>query len=185
MARRLSAPRTPPQRRVKYAWALGGEPPSVRADVVGRWLIEFERETGELPKRRDLLAAAKPADSALHDLFEWDNRRAAEGFRLHQASMYLCRLRIEVVTPAGRTHTVRAFVSVTPAGRDRGFMAYDQAMADPILREQFVSSALDDLTNFAGKFGTLLEYPTVRASYGMLETAVAALIRRREEKDAA
>lgn len=45
----------------------------------------------------DLLTAAEPEDSPIHDLFEWDNATAGHKFRVDQARSVITRFRVEYV----------------------------------------------------------------------------------------
>lgn len=187
MTKKPVPPRPVPRRRpsVEYSWSRGGPDPGVEATVLGNWVRTYQAETGDVPSRADLLKAATPVDDPKHAMFNWDNRTAGHSWRLQQASMFLCRLVVNMITPAGREHSVRAFVSVTPAGKHRGFMAFDQAMADPILRAQVVQDAWEDLQTYARKFAMLMEYPSVHNSYAMFAQSVRALAPDKPERDAA
>lgn len=46
---------------------------------------------------RMVLDAARPAEAPLHNLFEWDNKKASEKWRLHQARHLIIELRIDNV----------------------------------------------------------------------------------------
>jgi hypothetical protein len=45
-----------------------------------------------------VVEAARPKDSPLHGFFEWDNRQAADSYRLTQARTLIRKVRIEVGT---------------------------------------------------------------------------------------
>lgn len=47
-----------------------------------------------------LVDESRPEDSPTHQLFEWDDSRAGEQWRVHQARQVIAR--IQVVTPAGK-----------------------------------------------------------------------------------
>lgn len=58
-------------------------------------IVELKKKYADL-KPRELVEAARPKDSPIHDYFTWDNTEAAEKYRLMEAARYLL-LRIEVV----------------------------------------------------------------------------------------
>lgn len=56
----------------------------MNSDVVIQSLREIEDRNGVLTPEA-VVKAAKPKDHPLHDRFEWDDRRAGQKHRLHQA----------------------------------------------------------------------------------------------------
>lgn len=92
-----------------YKWKEGSRPPrGISADVAG---VEFERiraKHGSLTSKT-LLDESRPKGAALHKAFQWDDAKAAESYRRHQAST-LARIVI-AVKEDGREH--RAYSLVT------------------------------------------------------------------------
>ena len=82
---------------MKIIWRDGAEGRvKVPAAVVGRELMKIERSEGAvLPAV--VVDRARPKGSPLHPCFEWDDRRAAERYRLEQAQLLIYALRIEEV----------------------------------------------------------------------------------------
>jgi hypothetical protein len=99
-----------------YRWREGARY-RAKAQVVGE-RIEAIRETlgGELTPT-DVVADATDTTSPLHPLFEWDNAKAAENYRIDQARDIIGSVMVvyaEDVTGAP-TEPVRAFASVPSA----------------------------------------------------------------------
>lgn len=76
-----------------YKWREG-YPARADANVAGEICAALEAE-GRLTAR-DLVEEAKSESHPLHRIFEWDNDKAAESFRLIQAQQMIGALKIEV-----------------------------------------------------------------------------------------
>src|SRR4051794_22741473 len=74
---------------------------------------ELERLAAEGRTRlTDVVEAARPEASPLHPYFEWDDRRAAEGFRQLQAGRMTRTIRVSTVA-GGQESSEPAFRPVT------------------------------------------------------------------------
>jgi len=76
-----------------------------------------ERNNGVCPPSA-LVDEARPDESPLHPMFEWDDWVAAEAFRRDQARHHIRELRIVTDTDGGTEH-VQAFVHVIRVSGDR------------------------------------------------------------------
>lgn len=100
---------------------------AVPAEVV---VAEFERireDSGSLTASA-VVTAAKPTDAPLHPAFEWNDRRAAEKYRLNQARTMIrdVTVRIENREP------VIAYVHVSvPASREGVYEPITEVVAQP------------------------------------------------------
>lgn len=96
-----------------YQWSGFGFP--VPAQNVGEELEKLEAENGSLTKE-NIVDAARPETSVLHKLFEWDDQKAGEQWRKHQAKNMLSCLHIVVNKnlEGGKPQTVsiRAYTNV-------------------------------------------------------------------------
>lgn len=80
-----------------YIWKAGYRVAyldKVPADVFGARLEQIRLERGPAVTATDIVDDARPADSALHALFEWDDAEAAEQYRLHQGRKAMNSLRV-------------------------------------------------------------------------------------------
>jgi len=57
----------------------------------------LESDAGEITAQQ-VVEAAKPKESPLHDLFEWNKAKASEQWWLHQARLVIGAVRIQVTT---------------------------------------------------------------------------------------
>ena len=64
----------------QYQWGDGWKP-SVDANIVGGVVEQIEAENGRVTKEK-FLDYSRPEDSPTHSIFEWDDSKAAEKYRL-------------------------------------------------------------------------------------------------------
>lgn len=157
-----------------YQWKPGAHQ---RADAqcVGERLEQIrERHDGKL-RPEDVVADARHEDSPTHALFEWNDRRAAEAYRLDQARYVI---RSVVVVMEERTSPMRAFVPVVHDGDDeRAYTSIQVAIREPALREQVLEAARRDLESWRrrySEFDALVAYvQQVDIVIGMFDHATA------------
>lgn len=145
---------------------------AVEAQAAGERL-----ETIRLRNRGSLTPAmvvkdARSEKSPLHPAFEWDDRRAAEKYRLDQAS-YIIRS-IAVVVRNGDSEepkVTRAFVSVTDEDDERQYTSVSVALTDPVLRAQVLEQATRELAAFEAKYSELEELAPVFEAFAQVMVA--------------
>ena len=138
-----------------YKWKQGSR---VKADAqkVGEVCTRLEKKGKLTPTA--LVDASRRSNAPLHNLFEWDDEKAAEKYRETQAA-YLIRS-IEVVN-VGTSEPVRAFVSVSVSDEGRTYMNVEAAMRAEPTREQVLDDALRELESFRRKYEGLTELASV------------------------
>jgi len=99
--------------------------------VVEAVLEELYKRRGEL-RPVDLVEEATDPDHALHDRFEWDDRRAAHEYRLDQAAQLIRSVRVRFIVGDEEVRVNRYH-----AGRDTG-------VSDPGSGVEFVDVWWDD-----------------------------------------
>lgn len=107
------------------------------------------------------LDSAKDMDSPIHKYFEWDDAKAAYGFRVAQARSLI---RSIVITVEGQGE-VRAFHNVYVADTDeRQYVSLEQALEAPALWKQVIQGALREADNWARRYKIYNELsPIVKA----------------------
>lgn len=90
-----------------YMWIDGRQYP-VNPDIASRELHRIREEYGALTGEA-VVEASRPEDAPLHPVFEWDDGKAAEAYRRHQATT-LIRAVVVRVAPVPQPH--REFVLV-------------------------------------------------------------------------
>ena len=145
-----------------YQWK--GRKYAVSADIVGKEVERIEKKQGEVTSK-SLVDAARPEKSALHKLFEWDDAKAAESYRLHEAGKILCALSI-VREDMPEPTVVRAYMNVAddadnPTRRTGSFVNVQDAFSDPDKRELILRVAVRELREIRQKYEALTELAAV------------------------
>jgi hypothetical protein len=102
----------------QYKWA-SGRSFGVSADVAGEELARLQVELGAI-RSRDVVDAARPDDAPLHPAFEWNDWKAAENYRRHQASTLIRALVVLPIAEVPQSVEHRAYYhtvkEMAPAG---------------------------------------------------------------------
>ena len=115
-------------------------------------LLRIRSERGTLSPAT-VLDDARPADSPLHNRFEWDDSVAGEKYRLGQAGELIRSVRVSFNTPTG-VETVRQFVVSAP----QTYSPIEEVVQDPIGRELLLRQFERDWLTFKGRYAHLREF---------------------------
>ena len=128
----------------------------VPASTVGAEFEKIEKQYGSVTSEL-VLQSATPEDSPLHEIFEWDDSKAAHSYRLQQATVLICNLSCEVETENELKPIVaRAYIDVS--GNTKGsFVNVKAAFQNQDSRELVLQRALNELKAFQEKYKNLLE----------------------------
>lgn len=105
----------------------------------------------------DVLAAAEPEDSPLHDAFTWDDSEAAHEYRLQQARQLVSHIVITREIEGDLEVPVRAFHNVTemtPDGVRSGYISERVVWERPDLATQVKGRALRELRGWRDRYAT-------------------------------
>lgn len=83
------------------------------ANVVGPELVRLAEEGRSTPE--DIVSAARSKSSPLHSFFTWDNRKAADKWRLQEARQIAASVTVKFETSDGKKHETRAFQAIKVA----------------------------------------------------------------------
>ena len=149
-----------------YKWQ--GYSFNVNAQTVGEEIEKIEKSKGEV-KARDIVDAAKDKKNPMHNLFEWNDKKAADANRLDTARRVLCCL----VTIADEKEPTRAYVNtVIKKGSSEGrFINIVDAMNKIETREIVLKNALAELASFRNKYSKLSELASVFAEIDKLNAS--------------
>lgn len=143
-----------------YKWKPGA-PTVVEAQVAGE---ELERirvfNNGRLDSKA-VVDASRPKTAPLHPVFEWNDKKAAEKWRMDQASHMIRHIDV-VVGEADEKPPIRAFVSVV-RDEDRSYTSVQHALSDAELRQQVVMQAWQELEAWRKRYAELVEFAKVFA----------------------
>ena len=135
----------------------------VSAQIAGEELERIESRDGEITPRA-VVEEARPEGSKLHNVFEWDDEKAAEQYRLTQASTLI---RCIVVKPEEKEikEPVRMFVNCNPTDdgqkRSGSYINFRSAFEDPESRAVILSNAMHEMKMFRAKYYKLKELSEV------------------------
>jgi len=122
-------------------------------ELVRQELEIIRTENGGFLRPADVVNYARSEDTALHEMFEWDNTKAAERYRLAQARSVI---RVCVIVNENTSEKIRAFVSLSSDRQAKnGYRAMAEVIDDEILKETMLNDALRDLQAFQRKYDDL------------------------------
>lgn len=131
-------------------------------------LVSLTDDDGFINPRRVVEWAADNPESELHKQFEWNDQKAAEEYRLHQARRLIS---IHVVSDDGRRSTISL---VQDRHADGGYRHIDRVMSNDELRGMALRQALRELRRWEERYRHLQELSRVFAAASEVETAVTA-----------
>ena len=139
----------------------------VPAQKAGERLKEIENRDGSVTPQA-VVEDARPEDSLLHPVFEWDDEKAAEAYRIQQAGNFI---RCIVVVPEKNDvikEPVKLFVNTNPTddGQKRAgtYINVRSAMENPVSRSVVLSNAKHEMLVFKKKYSQLKELSLVFAA---------------------
>ena len=141
-----------------YKWK--GRAYGVNAEVVGKELEKLKKKNGEVTARA-FVDAARSENSPLHKLLEWDDKKAAEKYRLQQATVIICHLAIESDDTDEPT-IIRAYMNVAddadnPTRRTGAFVDTQTAFKNKETRDLILRCAIRELKEIRQKYTMLKE----------------------------
>lgn len=117
---------------------------------------------GVLNPHRVVEAARDPAN-ILHHEFEWDDTKAAEGYRLAQAGILIRRVKLHILRSATQTReaqltTTRAFQSRPTMRTQRGgYESIDDILKDEVKRLELLAQVLHEIGAYRRRYAELVE----------------------------
>lgn len=138
----------------------------VKAETVGKEFERIEQENGSI-QPEDIVNEARPKDSVIHPLFEWNNKKAAEAYRVEQAKNII-RCLIVKNDNTNEPATVRAYVNVNDSRKKGLFINVRSAMQNRETREIVLKAAMAELASFKRKYSTFLEFSKIFAEIDAL-----------------
>ena len=148
-----------------YSWRFYNY--SLDANIVGKALEEIESEHGEVTAKL-LLEKARPQNSELHCLFEWNNKEAAERWRLEKAKKIITAIAVTYENDNKEPITVRAFANVG-AKNKASFITTATALSNKQSRLVVLQHAIEELQAFRNKYNSLSELSEIFAAITNLE----------------
>jgi len=108
-----------------------------------------------------LEAVKKDRDCVLHKYIEWDNKEAAEEFRLQQIRNIVNHITIEI-TQLGDGQPVRAFYSINDAiQKNTIYVNVESVFSNTEYRNQVIERAKSELRNWMERYKQYSELSTI------------------------
>lgn len=127
---------------------------------IGEELEKIRIENEGFLDPENVIDKAKNQTSVLHSIFEWNNTKAANEFRLWQARNLIGS--IVVKYQDGTEDDMRYYISVrVPEMNERRYYPVDLAIKRQDLNEQLLESAYQDMQMFIKKYEHLRELARV------------------------
>lgn len=142
---------------------------AIPAEVVGKHFQKLEKKEGALTSQ-NVLESARSEKSPIHSLFEWDDTKAAEQYRLKQAAQLICNLTVEIETD-DKPIECRAYMDVSEA-KVGSFINVQSAFQSEESRDVVLRRALNELSAFKAKYKNLLELQDV---FDVIDTHLEAI----------
>lgn len=128
---------------------------------------------GDDLKPKDVISLAKASDSPIHNFFEWDDKKASEKYRLHQARHYLCHLEVVLDVKSGQTQKAYFNVEIgANSQKRRAYVVLEKALTEADLRTQVIQNALNEVSYWEQKYHEYSEFATIFAAIDMTKKKV-------------
>ena len=138
----------------------------VPAQDAGEELERISKMHGKLTAEA-VVDESRAEDAVLHGCFEWDDQRAAEQYRVSQASKLIRTISVKVeATDDGQPQQVRAFFPV-----DGSYEPIRKIVSVHDLYARILETAMSELIAFKQKYQTLTELDSLFKEIDRLFTA--------------
>ncbi len=132
-------------------------------------LQSVKKAGGGLLSPSDVVDRAVPEDNPLHKNFTWDDTEAGRLYREEQARLVVRSIEVVMKPSTGvSTRPIRAFVSVSSSPTKETtksvYVTIDEALSDPIMRDEVLSRAIREALSFRKKYAELSELSKVFAA---------------------
>jgi hypothetical protein len=154
-----------------YGWKVERVHGHVDPNVAGGIVEGLIQKYGSV-RPKLIVDESRPAEAALHPLFEWDDTIAAERFREEQGRGVLKNL--VVISPATATRPnpveLRAFIPVTVTkDEDRGYVTIEEVLHNPDYLGEMLDRARRDLLSFERKYEMLKDEDDLASVFSAIE----------------
>ena len=140
----------------KYYWKMKGLAKGVDPSIAAEELKRLQNLHGTVTPEL-IVREAEKKRSPLHNIFEWDDEKAAYNHRLQQARILLNNIQVTIITD-GKSREISVYEVTT---RKEGYKSIDTFTPDDI---EFVRNGiLQDLISLKGKLKLYNEFDKVLA----------------------
>ena len=139
-------------------------------------LIRISNENNGILRAEDVIEAARPTESPLHNKFTWEDSQAAHLWRLEEARR-LIRVTVQYIGGDKDSSLTRVFVSLKPDRQNEGggYRTTVSVMSSAEMRKQMMKDAYEEMESFQQKYKMLQELEEV---FKAMSTAKRKLIKQ-------
>lgn len=165
----------------EFKWASGSHisEKTIGAQAVGDNLEQLQEDNGGRLTARVVVDAARPIEAPLHPAFEWDDLKAAELHREHQARHILAAIRIVQprTDPKQKPQMIHAYINIEEQVGDekqRAYVPLARLFNEPDLLNQAIERAAAELRAFEDRYAAFDAIAlAVRTAREQIETVAA------------
>lgn len=139
------------------------------AQKIGNHLEELRTKKNKLSPADVVEDAAEPT-SPTHNCFEWNDNRAGNKYRLHQARLLLDNIVTIKVQNKELSQPVRAFYSIKREDRQTDYTPISIVLNSEYDRNKVLSNALREATNWKKRYESLEELAKIFAAIEEAQT---------------
>lgn len=149
------------------AYGYVGRVWKVSAQTAGERLEMIEQRDGVITPQA-VVDDARPIGSVLHNLFEWNDAKAAEQYRLSQASTFIRCIVVKPDPDEKLKSPIRMFMNRNPINEGQkktgAYINFRSALENPESREVVLNNARYELRTFRKKYSGLSELAKIFAA---------------------
>ena len=139
-----------------YKAAVGSTLTDEQAQKYGPCIATIAEKNNGNVNQQAIVDEAVPKTSELHGFFEWNNKRAAEKYRLRQAGHLLRSIHV-VVERDENAESIRAFHNVyveteDPEKQARVYVHIKRVLGDADLLRQVIQQAMNELEAWKARY---------------------------------
>lgn len=151
--------RTHRPRQGRASFAEGFRVKGITPAALHRHIEAVEAQHGHKATAPEILDSARPSNSPVHHLFEWDNEVAGEEYRLEQARYLLRAVVVSYyIEKTQRTVEVRAHIF---SPREKAYLSIKTVLTNEDRRAEMLAQALKELRAWQAKYRVLHELTSV------------------------
>ena len=156
-----------------YKWRTGTQTAGIDADIAGKELRRLHDKHKGLTAKI-VLSDAKRSTSPLHDYFTWDNKKAGEAFRKHQARNLVRSIKIEVTGKAPASEYTRVIEIKEDGSKDKKYKLTEIVVQSKTEFESAVTLLATKLSGAQRALDELREFATDTGDKDLALIAIAA-----------
>jgi hypothetical protein len=153
------------------AWAKvpGSRISNAEAGLIGETLATFYTKHRRAMKREELVALARDPKSKLHELFEWDDAKAADAHRLQRASYLLGSIVVEwEKTPGVKITTKGAYAK----GDGSGYTPARVVFRNVDMTKELLVQARRELASWHARFKAIRDAAELVGVFEAIEAVI-------------